>query len=314
MMDSRKVVDIEIRDRCTVSDMMNGFYEAGGFSAKKLGEAASILREMVADSDTTVFLSFPACIVSTGSRGVIKYLVEKKLVDVIITTCGTLDHDLARVWADYYHGDFRTDDRELHRAGINRLGNIFIPNDSYGIVLERHMQPILEDIHNSGMKESGTRELIKEFGNRIDDERSIIHWASRNDIPVYVPGITDGAFGSQLWMFKQTHRDFRIDLFRDEQELSDIVFDASSTGAFMIGGGISKHHTIWWNQFRDGLDFAVYITTAVEYDGSLSGAQIREAVSWGKVREDARFVTVEGDATVLMPLLVQDLNDRLRNR
>ena len=75
----------------------------------------------------------------------------------------------------------------------------------------------------------------------------------------------------------------------------------------MIGGGISKHHTIWWNMFKDGLDYAVGITTAVEYDGSLSGARLKEAVSWGKIKEKARYITVEGDATVLLPLLVATL-------
>ncbi len=310
-MDFRKVKDIEISDKLTVSELIEKLYDAGGFSAKKVAEAARILSTMVRKKDCTVFLSFPACIISTGTRGVIRYLVEKKLVDVIITTCGTLDHDLARIWADYYHGDFRGDDLELHRQGINRLGNIFIPNDSYGTVLERNMQPILNEIYDSGHKELGTREIIEEFGKRITDRNSIIYWANRNDIPIYVPGITDGAFGSQIWLFTQTHRDFKIDLMRDEQEISDIVFDAKESGALMLGGGISKHHTIWWNQFRDGLDYAVYITTAVEYDGSLSGAQIREAVSWGKVREDAKYITVEGEVTLILPLLIANLNDEL---
>ena len=71
----------------------------------------------------------------------------------------------------------------------------------------------------------------------------------------------------------------------------------------MIGGGISKHHTIWWNQFKGGLDYAVYITTAPEWDGSLSGARVREGVSWGKIKEEARYVTIEGDATVILPIL-----------
>ena len=131
-------------------------------------------------------------------------------------------------------------------------------------------------------------------------------------IVVFVPGFFDGAFGSQLWMFWQTHRDFGLNLFLDEQKLSDIVFDAEKTGALMIGGGISKHHTIWWNQFRDGLDYAVYITTAVEWDGSLSGARVREAVSWGKVKGDAMYVTIEGDATILLPLMYSALAERLK--
>ena len=59
----------------------------------------------------------------------IKDLIKNKLVDVVITTCGTLDHDLARIWENYYHGTFMAHDLELHKEGVNRLGNIFIPND-----------------------------------------------------------------------------------------------------------------------------------------------------------------------------------------
>ena len=122
-----------------------------------------------------------------------------------------------------------------------------------------------------------------------------------------MPGITDGAFGSQLWSLRQKHSDFSIDLLKDEDELAEIVFKNDKTGALIVGGGISKHHTIWWNQYKDGLDYAVYLTTAVEHDGSLSGARMREAVSWKKVRPQARYITVEGDATVLLPLLVGPL-------
>jgi deoxyhypusine synthase len=127
-----------------------------------------------------------------------------------------------------------------------------------------------------------------------------------------VPGITDGAVGSQLWLFWQSHKAFAVDLFEDEQKLSDLVFEAKRTGAIMLGGGISKHHTIWWNQFRDGLDAALYLTTAVEWDGSLSGARTREAVSWGKLKPSGRHQTVEGDVTHLFPFMVGAALERLR--
>ena len=307
----KKVSDITLTKGITANELVKQMFDSGGFTAKKLASGVNILETMVKDTDCKIFLSFPACIVSTGTRGVIKDLIKNKLIDVVITTCGTLDHDLARVWKNYYHGDFLMDDKKLHKKGVNRLGNVLIPNESYGIVLEQKMQPIILEIYNKGKKELSTKEIIWEFGKRIDDENSILYWAYKNKIPIYVPGITDGAFGSQLWMFWQEHKDFKINLFEDEQELMNIVFDAKKTGALMIGGGISKHHVIWWNQFRDGLNYAVYITTAPEYDGSLSGARIREAVSWGKVKEDAKFVTVEGDATVILPLMIASLIDRL---
>ena len=91
-----------------------------------------------------------------------------------------------------------------------------------------------------------------------------------------------------------------------------IVFNAKKSGAIIIGGGISKHHVIWWNQFKEGLDYAVYLTTAVEYDGSLSGAQTREAISWGKIKEMADHVAVEGDATVTLPIIIGAIVERLK--
>jgi deoxyhypusine synthase len=309
------ITDISILKTNSLNEFINALYGAGGFTAKKLGIGVDILEKMNKEKECIRFLSFPACICSTGTRGVIKDYIKNDLVDVIITTAGTLDHDLARVWRDYYHGTFIADDNELHRQGINRLGNIFIPNECYGSILEEKMHPILNRLYELKKKWS-PKNLITEFGKAIKDEsrknESIIYWAWKKNIPIFVPGITDGAFGSQLWMFYQTHRDFTIDLLQDEQDLSDLVFAAKKSGAFIIGGGISKHHTIWWNQFKDGLDYTVYITTAVEYDGSLSGAQTREAISWGKIKEQSDNITIEGDATVLMPLMTGALLERLQ--
>ena len=299
----KPVRDLKISGETKIADLINQMNNAGGFTAKKLATGVEIFEAMLKDRKCLKFLSFPACIISTGLRGVIKDLIKNKLVDVVITTCGTLDHDLARTWKDYYGGSFEMDDSELHKKGINRLGNVLIPNESYGIILEDNLQPILKEIAKEKSSFS-TREIIWEVGKRIDSEDSILHWAYKNQIPIFVPGITDGAFGSQLWMFKQKNRSFNIDILKDSEEISEIVFKAEKAGAIMIGGGISKNHVIWWNQYRNGLDYVVYITTAPEWDGSLSGARIREAVSWGKVKEKAKYITVEGDATVLLPLLV----------
>ncbi len=310
----KPVKDIQLQKDMNTDKLVRELYESGGFTAKKLAMGVDILETMIQDKECTMFLSFPACIISTGTRGVIREMLKRNLVDVVITTCGTLDHDLARVWKDYFHGSFMADDRELHKKGVNRLGNIFIPLECYGVILEEKMQPILEELYQIKQKWS-TKDIIWEFGKRLEKEKngkdSIMYWAWKNKIPIFVPGITDGAFGSQLWMYYQEHRDLTIDLFSDEQELSDIVFDAKKTGAFIVGGGISKHHVIWWAQFKDGLDYAVYLTTAVEYDGSLSGAQTREGISWGKITEKADNVTIEGDATVLLPLMVSTLLERL---
>jgi len=290
----------------TVAELLRQMKDSWGFTASKIAIGTEILRRMISDKECLKFLSFPACIVATGTRGVIREMIRRRFIDAIITTCGTLDHDLARCWRNYYRGSFYMDDAELHRRGVNRLGNILVPNESYGLIIEEKMQRMLNDLWNEGVRELSTRELCWEIGRRICNQDSILYWAEKNRIPVYVPGITDGAVGYQLWLFSQDH-DFKIDILKDEQELNDMIFESKRTGALLIGGGISKHHVIWWNQFKNGLDYAVYITTAVEWDGSLSGARMREAVSWGKVKETARRVTIEGDATVILPLMIASL-------
>jgi deoxyhypusine synthase len=287
----------------------------GGFSAKQVAEGVALIAQMLDDEEMTVFLSFPADIVATGVRGLLHELVAGGYVDAVITTCGTLDHDIARSQRPYYHGEWDLDDRELYRQGKYRLGNLVIPHDNYGGVVERRMQKLLTRLYRQGVRRLTTRELTWAVGEELGPQAgrgSIARAAFERKVPVFIPGITDGAVGSQLWLFWQTHKDLSLDLFTDEQLLSDLVFEAKRAGALMLGGGISKHHTIWWNQFRNGLDTAVFLTTAVEWDGSLSGARTREAISWGKVKPNAGHVTVEGDVTVLLPLMLGAALERTR--
>ncbi|MEM4474499.1 MAG: deoxyhypusine synthase [Candidatus Bathyarchaeia archaeon] len=304
-----EVRDFELSKGISVDNVVRQMGASGGFTAKHIAVGVEILEEMVKDSTSVNFLSFPACILATGTRGVIREIIKRRLFHVIVTTCGTLDHDIARCYKPYYHGSFQMDDRELHERGINRIGNILVPNESYGEIIERKMAEFLTDIIAEGKYELATYELCWEIGKRLD-ESSILYWCWRNNIPVIIPGIMDGAVGYQIWQFSQDHP-IEINIFRDEKLLSDIVWQSKRTGALIIGGGISKHHVLWWNQFKNGLDYAVYITTAAEYDGSLSGARPREAISWGKINEKAKTITIEADATVVLPLMIAALIDRL---
>lgn len=305
------VVDYDFSKSMSVDELVVQMEKAWGFTAGKLAVAVRILERMSEASSCVKFLSFTGNLVATGTRGALKELVRRKLVDVVITTCGTLDHDIARSWKNYYRGSFVMNDAELHQKNVNRLGNVLVPNDSYGLIIEQKMQELLKSLWAEGVKEVSSSQLSREIGKRICNESSILYWAAKNSIPVYVPGITDGAVGYQTWLFSQDH-DFKLNLLRDSGELSEIVFTAKKTGALIIGGGISKHHTIWWNQFREGLDYVVYISTADEWDGSLSGARPREAVSWGKINEKAKRIMVEGDASVILPIIVGALTSRIR--
>ncbi len=305
----KKVEDFEVTKDTSLDELQKKYFGTGGFVAKKVGQATEILRKM---QETEIkILSFPAALIATGTRGLIKEVCRKKMFDMVMTTCGTLDHDFSRVWKDYYHGSFDDSDAELYKKETHRLGNIHVPMASHGKIIEEKIQPMLAAMYADGKRELATYELVWELGKRLEREQkhdeSIIYWCWKNKIPMIIPGITDGTFGLQLMMFMQDHKDFTVNVWKDELFLAEKMFAEVKTGALMVGGGISKHHTIWWAQFAGGLDYAVYITTAPEWDGSLSGARIREGISWGKVKEGADFVTVEGDATVILPLVLGPL-------
>ena len=121
-----RVRDIEIDENSSVDEIVKKMSDSGGFQAPHLSKAIDIIERMIKEKDCVKFLSFPADIISTGVRGIIKGMVERRWFDIIITTCGTLDHDIARSFKDYYQGSFLMDDKELHKAGIHRLGNVLI--------------------------------------------------------------------------------------------------------------------------------------------------------------------------------------------
>lgn len=303
----RKAIrDIKIGKGMKVSGLVESMSRMGGFSGQHLYNGVEITKAMLENKDSFNFLSFPADIVSTGLRGVLAGMV--KHFDAIITTGGMLDHDIARAFGGKYCvGEFNADDNMLHHLGIYRLGNVFIEQKEYGVKVEDAFTRIMGKIcKESGKKEFSASALAFEFGKEIKDRGSILRQAYLHKVPIYNPGILDGAFGTQLTLFSQTH-DLNLNLIKDELALSNIAFDNKVTGALMIGGGISKHHVIWWNQFKGGLDYAVYMTTATQFDGSLSGARLTEAVSWGKVKEKAKYVTIDGDATIILPILAAAL-------
>jgi len=305
---SKVVKDYDISVTTDFKQILKSMHESGGFEGRHLANGITILQNMINEKNCTKFLSFVGSLISTGNRGIVRDMIKNKMFDCVVTTCGSLDHDIARSFSYYYEGDFRLDDEVLFNKSIHRLGNILVPNKSYGPLIENKVQPILQDLYDrtKSSKEFSPSEIINYIGSKLN-ETSFLYWSFKNCIPVFVPGIVDGAVGNQIWLFNQSHKDFKIDILKDRTRLSELIFDSKVTGAFMMGGGISKHHTLWWNQYRGGLDYAVYITTASEWDGSLSGALVAEAISWGKVTTEAKQITIHADISTVLPFIYYGL-------
>ena len=307
----RPVKDIEIDSNTSIEKIFEELSQSGGFESVNLSDGLEILTKMISDEKCLRFISFVAAVISTGLRGIIKDMIKNKWFDVAITTCGALDHDIARHFSHYKEGSFTMDDKELADQNIHRLGNVLVPMESYGPIIEEKMQEFLEEEYQNGTREMTTVEICKMIGKHLGED-SFLFWAYKNDVSVVVPGIVDGAVGSQIWLFTQKHHDFKLNIIGDAELLSGLIFKAKKSGAFMIGGGISKHHTLWWNQYREGLDYAFYITTAQEFDGSLSGALVKEAISWGKVTQDAKQTTLHAEVTTILPFIYSALVSKLK--
>lgn len=298
------VRDVNVDANARISELIHWYSEIHGFMAGHLVEAINLLKRAIKESDIRI-LTFTANLVSTGLRGIFAQLIRNRLFNIIFTTTGTLDHDIARAMGGkYLKGYFEANDRVLAEEGYHRLGNIFIPVEDYGPKVEGFVRKLVS-IARKTKDRWGIYELLDLAGSLIEDNNSILRAAHESGAKVFVPGWPDGAFGTAIFMETQAGRGIQLDYNIDMKKLADIFFSTKGKAmALIIGGGISKHHAIWWSQFRNGLDYTVYITTAVEYDGSLSGARPREAISWGKIKPEASKAVVYGDATIILPIVV----------
>jgi deoxyhypusine synthase len=270
-------------------------------------------RDPESGDGTTIFLGYTSNLISSGLRETLRYLVEHKHVAAIVTTAGGVEEDFIKCLAPTYLGAFSTPGAGLRQKGLNRIGNLVVPNSNY-CAFEDWVVPILDKMLEEQEASKKTDEplhwtpskVIHRLGQEINDERSVYYWAWKNNIPVFCPALTDGSLGDMLYFhtFKSSPEQLRVDIVEDIRKINTIAVRAKRTGMVVLGGGIVKHHIANANLMRNGAESAVYINTAQEFDGSDAGARPDEAVSWGKIKLDGDSVKVYAEATVVFPLIV----------
>merc|ERR1719215_2181428 len=194
----------------------------------------------------------------------------------------------------------------LRKKGLNRIANLLVPNENY-CLFEDWLGPILNAMHDEQEKDGVVwtpSRMIHRFGKEINDPSSVCYWAYKNNIPIFCPAITDGSIGDNLYFHSYKREGFIIDLTTDIRLINDEAIKSRKTGVIILGGGLVKHHVMNANLMRNGADFCVYVGTGQEFDGSDSGARPDEAISWGKIRVDAKPVKIYTDATLVLPLIV----------
>jgi deoxyhypusine synthase len=304
------VKDFKWKKDMKVKELVSHF-ENIGYQSVELKRASDVIVKMKKNS-AKIFLTFTSNMVTSGLRGFFAQLINLNMADVIVTTVGGIEEDIMKANGEKFSiGRFDSDDVELHEKGINRVGNLFINNESY-MNFEDLIMPILDKLYKK-QKRWAVSDMLKEIGLMLDDENSILYQAAKHDVPIFCPAITDGAFGFHLYLFQQKHNDFIVDVVKDFGNILLVTSYDEKKGVIALGGSISKHHAILATLLNGGAEYAVYMTTAHKTSGSMSGATTDEAKSWGKVKDDSDVATVIGDVTIMFPLAMinslEQLND-----
>jgi deoxyhypusine synthase len=294
---------MRLKNCLTVGALVSEMNECGVLGAGKVGKAAELVKEMFSDRDYTVFLTLAGPLVPGGLRQIIRDLIEQEYVNVIVTTGANMVHDMVEALGHHHWiGTFLAEDKELKTQEIGRIGDIYIEQGAFKS-LEEWMYKTLESIPEEKRERISTTELLFEIGKRISDPESILATAAKKEVPIISPGIVDSIAGFHMWMFGQD-KNLRIDPLLDTHKLVDIVYEAKKSGIIILGGGWPKHFALFANTFREGVDSAIQITMDRPEPGGLSGATLKEAISWGKVKPEGKEVTVICDVTIAFPLIV----------
>lgn len=269
---------------------------------------------------TTIFMGYTSNLISSGLRDTLRFLVQHKMVDAIVSTAGGIEEDIIKCLAPTYMSEFSAPGKQLRDKGMNRIGNMVVPNDNY-CKFEEWMVPLLdtmlEEQNAFAEKEKASAldaglpfwtpsKFIDRLGKEINDESSVLYWCHKNNIPIFCPALTDGSIGDMLFFhtFRASPKQIRLDIVEDIRKINSMSMNAFKAGMLILGGGLIKHHIANACLMRNGADYAVYINTGQEFDCSDAGARPDEAVSWGKIKAEAKSVKVYSDVTLVFPLIV----------
>lgn len=294
----KKINAIKITKNQLVTDLVAQMKEAG-FGARKIGIASNIANKMFSEQDCKVFLGLAGAMVPAGMKQILIDLINKKHIDVLVTTGANLTHDLIEALGDeHYHCDTWNDD-EFQKKGYDRMYNVFMKNEVYE-KLENFFESNWEELKST----TNLKDFIKKIGELLpENSNSILKACYNNSVDIYSPALADSGIGLMVWGRIASGKKISIDAFDDMKEIIDTAWTAKKKGVIYIGGGTPKNFIQQSLQFSSGADYGIQITTDSAASGGSSGAPLAEGKSWGKLKSDAEFVDVKCDATIAMPLI-----------
>jgi len=284
------------------------------FQARSLGQAFQIWQKALKD-DTTIFMGLAGAMTPAGLRKVIVYLIENRLIDVLVTTGANVFHDVHETLGrKHFKCNPQTDDKYLRKYYLDRIYDTLGREGDYGIV-DRLVADFAASLPD---RPHTTREWFHAFGRHLDPmrkEEGIVTAAARHGVAIYAPAIGDSSYGIAIASgINRKSPEFLFHPVKDVRETARIAAEAPATGIVFIGGGTPKNFTQqtmvtaeYMGSKRAGHRYCVQITTDAPHWGGLSGCTFEESQSWGKIHFDAEKVAVYCDATIELPLLASGL-------
>jgi deoxyhypusine synthase len=272
------------------------------------------------DHDTTIGLTIAGALTPAGLGGCIIEMMERGLVDFVISTGANLYHDLHYALNFTLHrGSPFLDDRVLYEQGVIRIYDVLFPAK----VLLDTDSFIREFLHESGIEGAvSTAAFHLALGEYLRRERpgcedySVVASAAKFGVPLYTSSPGDSSIGMNVAYHELMHDGtVMIDPNKDVNEICAIILAGEKNGCVILGGGSPKNFylqgqpTLWevYGIPKGGNDYFIQITTDQVVWGGLSGATPSEAVSWGKVNPGVLPDTVVTyvDSTIAFPLFCE---------
>ena len=307
---------IRIKGKLTVDELVRQFGNSGSFGAGRVATACNIYERMVREDDCTVFLALAGAMIPAGLRQLVSDLLRENLVDVLVTTGANMVHDaIEALGGRHYKGHWAVDDYMLYKYHTYRIYDVFVPEEDF-IKLDMELVGLYDQIANENKgKTLSSRDFAWELGRRLKDPDSILRAAYESKAPIFIPAVRDSEFG-YIYNLHASRRQFKntlvVDAFKDVPEIISICRGSSKNGMIVIGGGVPRN-TIQSAALatKSGIDYAVVITMDRPETGGLSGSTLEETVSWGKLKGQADKTMVIGDATIVFPIMVASVKERL---
>jgi deoxyhypusine synthase len=311
------VEPMRLRPGMSVVDLVDVYRRAGAFNGGRLAEGADLFGRMI-DAGATIALTVTGAMAPAGMGGAIQALIEAGFVDLVISTGANLYHDFHfALKLPVVQGHFNVDDRELYRAGIERIYDVFITEDSL-LDTDAFVREALEKAPARLQGSISTPDLHHYLGHLLlhdapHPEKSWVATAAKYDVPIFTSSPGDSSIGMNVAAMKLRGGRTTIDPDLDVLLSTAIVFDAEVNGVVILGGGSPKNFylqtqpTLWQilDLNRGGHEYVLQISTDSPQWGGLSGATPSEAISWGKVQADLvkNHVVIYADSTLAGPLV-----------